>query len=52
MSGVLDGIRVVEFSAVLQGPFAGLMLAQLGAQVIRVEDPTGHDRVSVHAILD
>jgi crotonobetainyl-CoA:carnitine CoA-transferase CaiB-like acyl-CoA transferase len=44
MAGILDGIRVVEFSAILQGPVAGLILAQMGAEIIRIEDPTGKDR--------
>jgi crotonobetainyl-CoA:carnitine CoA-transferase CaiB-like acyl-CoA transferase len=44
MAGILDGIRVVEFSAILQGPVAGLVLTQLGADVIRIEDPIGKDR--------
>ena len=41
----LDGIRVVEFSHMVMGPTAGLVLADLGAEVIKVEpagkgDPT------------
>jgi 2-methylfumaryl-CoA isomerase len=40
MSGVLSGLRVVEGSAFVAAPLAGLMLAQLGAEVIRF-DPIG-----------
>ncbi len=35
----LDGIRIVEISQVYSLPFAGMMLAELGADVIKVENP-------------
>jgi crotonobetainyl-CoA:carnitine CoA-transferase CaiB-like acyl-CoA transferase len=37
----LDGVRVVEFSHVVMGPACGLVLADLGADVVKVEPPTG-----------
>jgi crotonobetainyl-CoA:carnitine CoA-transferase CaiB-like acyl-CoA transferase len=37
----LAGVRVVDATAFLAGPFAGLMLADLGADVVKVEPPTG-----------
>lgn len=40
MNEMLDGMRVVEVSAFIAAPFAGLQLAQLGADVIRI-DPIG-----------
>ena len=39
MNGPLEGIRVIECSQWIQGPMAGVMLADLGAEVIKVEDP-------------
>jgi crotonobetainyl-CoA:carnitine CoA-transferase CaiB-like acyl-CoA transferase len=39
--GVLDGIRVVELASVVSGPFGGLMLAQMGADVVKVESFVG-----------
>jgi crotonobetainyl-CoA:carnitine CoA-transferase CaiB-like acyl-CoA transferase len=37
----LQGVRVVEFCQVLAGPFAGCLLADMGADVIKVEAPEG-----------
>ncbi|MBI3919662.1 MAG: CoA transferase [Betaproteobacteria bacterium] len=37
----LSGIRVVEFCQVLAGPFCGCLLADMGADVIKVEAPDG-----------
>ena len=39
----LKGVRVVELARVLAGPFAGQILADLGADVIKVENPAGGD---------
>ncbi|PKW15454.1 CaiB/BaiF CoA transferase family protein [Saccharopolyspora spinosa] len=39
--GPLSGLRVVDMSTTLMGPYCGLLLAQLGADVIKVERPGG-----------
>ena len=41
MSGALEGIRVVDFGQYLPGPLATMLLADAGADVIRVDPPGG-----------
>lgn len=43
MAGVLDGVKVLELTTMITGPLAGMMLADLGAQSIKVENPKGGD---------
>ena len=42
-SGLLTGVRVLEFGQIAAGPFAGSLLADLGADVVKVEIPAGGD---------
>ena len=39
----LSGIKVLDFTTLLPGPLAGLMLAEAGAEVIKIERPEGED---------
>ncbi|MFZ5455329.1 MAG: CaiB/BaiF CoA transferase family protein [Pseudomonadota bacterium] len=43
MSGVLDGVRVIEQGTFITGPAAGMILGDLGADVIKVEQPESGD---------
>lgn len=43
MTGPLHGLRVIELARILAGPWAGQTLAELGADVIKVEAPAGDD---------
>ena len=38
---VLEGVRVIDFSEYIAGPFSGMLLGDLGADVIKVEPPEG-----------
>jgi crotonobetainyl-CoA:carnitine CoA-transferase CaiB-like acyl-CoA transferase len=43
MKGPLDGVLVADFSRVLAGPYATMLMADMGAEVIKVEGPRGDD---------
>ena len=50
--GPLDGIRVLDFSMFLAGPYAGRLLADPGAEVIKIEPPGGETIRSAHPMVD
>ncbi len=43
MPGALEGVRILDFTRYQQGPFATVLLSDLGADVIKVEEPTRGD---------
>lgn len=40
-TGPLNGVRVIEFGNLIAAPYAGMLLADLGAEVVKVEPPGG-----------
>jgi formyl-CoA transferase len=58
MPHAFDGIRVLELGQIYNGPYCGLLFAQLGAEVIKIEPPAGeplrfrsHDPVESHEFV-
>lgn len=47
MLGPLASLKVLDFSTLLPGPFASLLLADMGAEVLRIESPTRMDLLRV-----
>jgi crotonobetainyl-CoA:carnitine CoA-transferase CaiB-like acyl-CoA transferase len=43
MAGPLAGVKILDLSRLLPGPFCTLLLADMGAEVVKVEDPSGGD---------
>ena len=45
MSRTLDGVRILDLTRMLAGPYGSMLLADMGAEVIKVEDPRGGDPI-------
>ena len=41
MAGPLDGVKIADFTEIIAGPLAGRLLAEMGADVIKIEPPWG-----------
>ena len=41
--GLFAGVRVLDLSRMLAGPYGSMLLADMGAEVIKIEDPDGGD---------
>lgn len=52
MYSLLAGVTILEFGAVVMGPYAGQMLADLGAKVIKIEPLTGDLARASHPMAD
>lgn len=50
-SGPLAGVRVLEFSQLVAGPFSGLVLSDFGAEVVKVEGPLGDPHRNYGAVV-
>ena len=45
MSGPLQGVKVVEMAGIGPGPFCGMMLADMGAEVVRIDRPAAAEKL-------
>ena len=49
-AGPLAGLRIVEFAGIGPGPFAAMLLADMGAEILRIDRPGGADPYSKHVL--
>ena len=52
METPLEGIRVIEFGNFIAGPFCGMLLADMGAEVIKIEPLSGDLARAIPPITD
>ena len=43
MKPLLEGVRILDLSRMLSGPYGSMIMADMGAEVIKIEDPRGGD---------
>ena len=48
LNGPLDGLKIVEVANMVSAPYCGKILADLGAEVVKVEEPTRGDQARYH----
>ena len=47
-TGPLSGVRILEFSGIGPGPFCGMLLSDMGADVLRIDRPGGDRGEKTH----
>ena len=51
MAGPLAGMKVIELAGIGPGPFCGMMLSDMGAEVVRIDRKTAAGRGSKHDVM-